>query len=139
MKAHRKIVYLKFPVSRSGSPIVCNLARLFDLTFNIIQAEILPRGEGRMTLEISGSEENYTKGMRYLKEQSISVEKVSQSISRDEDLCVHCGVCTAMCHSGALSVNPKTRLVEFDSDKCTGCGMCTRICPVSAMNVQLDR
>ncbi|WP_461209556.1 NIL domain-containing protein [Desulfocurvus sp. DL9XJH121] len=138
IKAQRKIVYLKFPPERSGRPVMCNLTRLFDLTFNILQAHILPRGEGRMTLELTGTEDNYRKGVNYLKEQGIRVEHVAQKIFRDEDSCIDCGVCTALCRSQALHVHPVTRKVEFDSEKCTACGMCTRVCPVNAMVVQLE-
>ena len=134
----RKVVYLKFPADRSNRPIICNLTRLHDLTFNILQASILPRGEGRMTLELTGTESNYKKGVAYLKDQGIRVEHVAQKISRDEDSCVDCGLCTSLCRSQALCIDPETRKVVFDSEKCTACGMCTRICPVNAMNVQLE-
>lgn len=138
IKAQRKIIYLKFPADRSGRPVICNLTRLYDLTFNILQAHILPRGEGRMTLELTGTEDNYRKGVNYLKEQGILVEHVAQKIFRDESLCIDCGLCTALCRSTALSVDPVSRKVLFDSEKCTACGLCTRVCPVNAMNVQLE-
>lgn len=137
-KTQRKVVYLKFPPERSGRPIMCNLTRLFDLTFNILSAHILPRGEGRMTLELTGTNDNYKKGIQYLKDQGIKTENVAQKISRNEEACIDCGLCTSLCTSKALSVNPETRKVEFDSEACTACGMCTRVCPVNAMNVELE-
>jgi ferredoxin len=51
---------------------------------------------------------------------------------------VHCGLCTALCITNALSLNLETRKVEFDRDKCTGCGLCTRVCPVKAMHVDME-
>ena len=36
-KVYRKIIYLSFPPGRSSQPLVCNLARNFDLTFNILK------------------------------------------------------------------------------------------------------
>ncbi|NJB66863.1 ferredoxin [Desulfobaculum xiamenense] len=138
IKAHRKIVHLSFPPESSGRPVVCNLTRLFDLTFNILQASISPRQEGSLTLELTGSEENYTKGIAYLSEQGIKVQVVAQKIFRDEEACIDCGMCTALCASKALHLDRATRRIQFDSEKCTACGMCTRVCPVNAMNVQLD-
>lgn len=137
-KGFRKIVYLTFPPEVSGRPVVCNLARLFDLSFNILKADISPRQEGTMTLEISGLEVDFHKGVNYLKENSVRITPVAQKILRDEECCVHCGMCTAMCPTHALSVDLGTRRVLFDVDKCSACGICTRICPVRAMTVDLD-
>ncbi|HMM37725.1 MULTISPECIES: NIL domain-containing protein [Desulfovibrio] len=137
-KGFRKIVYLTFPPGISSRPVVCNLARLFDLSFNILKAEISPRQEGTMTLEISGLETDFHKGVNYLKENSVRITPVAQKIFRDEDSCIHCGVCTAMCPTGALAVDKATRKVIFEVDKCSACGLCTRVCPVRAMAVDLD-
>ncbi|HWR04856.1 MAG TPA: NIL domain-containing protein [Humidesulfovibrio sp.] len=133
-----KIVYLSFPPEASGRPVVCNLARLFDLSFNILKADISPRHEGTLTLEISGREENYRKGLSYLKENGIKLTPASQKVTRDEDACMHCGLCTSLCRTKALSVDLATRLVVFDVEKCTACGICTRVCPVRAMVVDTD-
>ena len=54
-KPYRTNVHLTFPPTISGAPLVCNLTRLFDLDFNISTAQITPRQEGFLTLELSGS------------------------------------------------------------------------------------
>lgn len=138
VKGFRKIVYLTFPPDVSGRPVVCNLGKLYDLSFNILKADIGPRQEGTMTLEISGLEEDFHKGVGYLKESGVRITPVAHKIFRDEDSCVHCGLCTAMCPTKALVVDKGTRAVIFDVDKCSACGMCTRICPVRAMTLDLD-
>jgi ferredoxin len=135
---YSRIVYLHFSPETSTKPVVCDLVRDFDLTFNILKANILPRREGRMILEISGSEKNYKKGVEYLRTQGITTVPVAQKTSRDEESCVHCGICTALCIANALHLNLETRKVEFDREKCTGCGLCTRVCPVKAMHVDLE-
>ncbi|OEU67524.1 MAG: (Fe-S)-binding protein [Desulfovibrio sp. S3730MH75] len=132
-KNFNKIVHLSFPPTVSGRPVVCNLGKLYDLSFNILKADINPRHEGSMTLEIMGPEEDFHKGMNYIKENGIKVIPVTQKISRDEESCMHCGMCLAMCPTGALSLDMDTRKVLFELDKCTACGMCTKICPVRAM------
>lgn len=133
-----RIVHLDFGSETSTKPVVCNLVKEFDLTFNILKASILPRREGRMILEISGTEENYKKGVEYLRTHGVTTVPVAQKTSRDEESCVHCGVCTALCITNALALNLETRKVEFDSAKCTGCGLCTRVCPVKAMHVDME-
>ncbi|MGM0645391.1 MAG: NIL domain-containing protein [Thermodesulfobacteriota bacterium] len=134
----RSILALTFPPLFSGRPIMCNLAKHYALDFNILQASISPRREGKLVLELSGGEEEFQKGLSYLKEHGITVAKVSQQISRDEDSCIHCGICTALCPTQALSLDHASRQVVFDVEKCTACGACTRICPVHAMRVDVD-
>lgn len=91
-----------------------------------------------MTVEVIGSKENYEKGIAYLEENRIVVTPVTQRISRDEDSCMHCGMCTAICPNGSLSVDREKRIVEFDIDRCTACGMCVRVCPVNAMHIDAE-
>ncbi|EGB13601.1 NIL domain-containing protein [Pseudodesulfovibrio mercurii] len=134
----RKIVYLSFPPEVSGRPVVCNLLRKFDLSFNILKADISPRHEGTMTLEVSGREDEFHKGIGYLKENGVRITPVAHKIFRDEDACIHCGVCTAMCPTDALALDRETLKVVFNVDKCSACGMCTRVCPVKCMTLDMD-
>lgn len=134
----RKIIYLSFPPEACGRPVVCNLALLFNLSFNILKADISPRQEGTLTLELTGREENYHKGLSYLKENGIKITPASQKVTRDEDACMHCGLCTSLCRTKALSVDLASRRVLFDVDKCSACGLCTRVCPVRAMIVDMN-
>ena len=138
IKGFRKIVYLSFPPEVSGRPVVCNLLRKFDLSFNILKADISPRHEGTMTLEVSGLESDFHNGIGYLKENGVRITPVAHKIFRDEDSCIHCGVCTAICPTDALTLEKSDRTIRFDVDKCSACGMCTRVCPVKAMTLDLD-
>ncbi|NCD25036.1 MAG: 4Fe-4S dicluster domain-containing protein [Deltaproteobacteria bacterium] len=135
---YSRIVSLRFPPESSGQPMMYNLAKLFDLTFSILQANINPRHEGHMVLELSGSLERYRQGVTYLQEHGIKVTPVAHAISRNEESCMHCGLCTALCPSKALHLNLTTRLVDFDHDKCTACNMCVNVCPVHAMVIEID-
>lgn len=138
VKEHRKIVSLSFPPNVSGQPVVCNLSRLFDLCFNILRARIDPREEGHMTLEIIGPEEDCRRGEEYLRDHGVKIVPAAQKVSREEDSCMHCGLCTAMCPSKALRVDPLSRLVLYDAERCTACCVCAKVCPVKAMRVEVD-
>lgn len=137
-KQHSKIISLHFSKDVSRQPMMCNLARKFNLTFNILKARITPKEEGHMIIELSGPEEDFQKGLSYLMENGISIQGVAQNIIRDEESCMHCGVCLSLCLPKALFLEPETRLIQFDPQKCTACGRCTKICPVNAMQVQID-
>ena len=102
-KPYRTNVHLTFPPTISGAPLVCNLTRLFDLDFNISTAQITPRQEGFLTLELSGSRDACDKGIGYLREKGVLVSPVAQRIWHNEDKCMQCGMCTALCPSSALT------------------------------------
>ena len=132
---YSKILKLRFPVTEVQKPIVCNLVREFDLLFNILNAGILPRKEGFMVLEISGSRKNFKEGVNYLRRQGVRVQNASQEVKRSETQCTHCGSCTAVCPTGALSIERPQMTVKFDQQKCIVCELCVPACPPRAMAV----
>lgn len=136
---HSKILILRFPRTEVQKPLVCNLVKRFDLTFNILNATILPRKEGVMVLELSGSRKNFKEGVNYLKSQGVSVKNASQEVKRINNRCTHCGACTAVCPTGALSVQRPEMRVEFDQQKCSVCELCIPACPTRAMEARPTR
>jgi ferredoxin len=133
---HSRILILRFPVTEVQKPIVCNLARNHDLIFNILNAGILPRKEGYMVLELSGSRKNFREGVQYLKSQGVDVQNASNEVKRDETVCTRCGSCTAVCPTGALSIKRPEMDVIFDQEKCSVCELCVPACPPRAMRVR---
>jgi L-aspartate semialdehyde sulfurtransferase ferredoxin len=138
MSETKEIIYLSFPPDVSNQPVVCNLARFYDLTFNILRARISPKQEGHMTIEIAGDREKCQQGMRYLRDQGVQITPVAQKIRREEDSCVHCGLCTALCPTKALRMDVDKREVLFIGEKCSACGLCTSLCPVKAMVLETE-
>lgn len=133
---YSKILKLRFPIKEVQKPLVCRLARDYDLEFNILNAGILPRKEGFMVLELSGSRKNFKDGVSYLKRQGVGVKNASQEIKRIEKKCVHCGHCTAVCPTGALSIKRPEMEVVFEQKKCSVCELCVTACPPRAMEVR---
>ena len=133
---YSRILRLRFPKSEVQKPIVSYLTKDYDLTFNILNATILPRKEGLMVLELSGTRKNFREGVNYLKNQGIEVENASQEIKRDSNKCTHCGACTAVCPTTALSVQRPEMLVLFDQEKCSICELCVPACPTRAMEIR---
>ena len=133
---YSKIVILKFPIYEKSKPIVCNLARNYDLVFTILNAQIFPRKEGRMVLELSGNRDNFKQAIKYLKKEGINVENAGNDIKRNIDKCTHCGACTAVCPSSALHIRRPEMFVDFDHEKCTHCELCINTCPTRAMYVR---
>jgi ferredoxin len=135
---YRKNVHLTFPPEISNNPVVCLLAQNYGVSFNILKAQITPGREGRMMLEITGSMDTCGRALDFLAENGVIVASAAQRISRDEESCTHCGMCTAMCPSGALRLDRGDWLLRFDPERCNVCGLCARVCPVKAMHVELE-
>ena len=130
----RRLV-LHFASDEVGKPVVYTLIKRFDLVCNIIRASIMPDQEGYVALEISGTQENFDAGIRYLKSEGVVIESLSQSVLRNEERCTHCGACTGICPTGAFTIDPATRQVIFDNGLCVACDLCIRACPPHAMEL----
>jgi len=136
---YSKILVLRFPKTAAQNPIVCYLTKDYDLIFNILNAAILPRKEGIMVLELSGTRKNFNEGVKYLEAQGVQVQNASQEIKRNFRKCTHCGACTAVCPTGALSVIRPEMAVDFDQKKCSICELCVPTCPTRAMEVRAKK
>jgi L-aspartate semialdehyde sulfurtransferase ferredoxin len=126
-------VLLVFKSNIMYKPVIYRLARDFDLIFNILEAKILPRREGRILLELRGEDEIIEKGIKFLEDHQVVVELLADKVWREDDLCVHCGACTGLCPTEALSLSRPELKVLFDVQKCVACGMCGLVCPFGAM------
>lgn len=116
-------------------PVVSNLVREYDLTFNILRANITPQEEGLMVLELAGDDERLDAGLKYIDGLGVRIQPLSRDIQMNEEKCTQCGACIAVCPSGALSLNIETREVTYESDKCIACERCVPVCPPRAMEV----
>jgi ferredoxin len=137
MKKVTKRLVLRFSDKTWDKPIVWRLVKDYDLVFNILKAEIRPKSEAVMVLEMSGRSTDFEKGLGYLREIGITVQPLAQDVVRNEGTCVHCGACVAVCPSGAFAVADDDRIL-FDAAKCVGCGLCVPACPPRAMEVTFN-
>ena len=130
-----KRIVLHFPQRLVDRPIVYRLIKDYDLAFNILKASVTPEQEGLMVLELSGEQQDYDKGIRYLTENGVKIQSLSQNVIRNEDRCTHCGACVTICPTRAFEVDAVTRQVRFYDEKCVACGLCLKSCPPRAMEV----
>ena len=132
----KKRIVLHFPKSLVDKPIVFRLVKDFNLEFNILKAEVNPKEEGLLVLELKGEDSDFNKGVDYLKEEGVSVQPLSKDVSMDKDKCVSCGVCVPLCPTGALVKNMDTLEIDFVKERCIACGICIKACPYGAMKIK---
>jgi ferredoxin len=128
-----KRIVLHFPKRMGDRPIIYRLIKDYDLEFNILKALITPEDEGLMVLALSGEQENYDKGIKYLTKNGVRIQALSQDVTRNEERCTHCGACITICPTDAFELDPLTRLISFNHEKCVACGVCIKACPPRAM------
>ena len=132
---YSKLIILNFPPEVAQKAIVCQLTKKYDLLFNILSAKISNQKEGYMVLELSGTKSDYNRGVRYLKNQGVTVSTPEQQIFKDVEKCTHCGACTAVCPTEALYIKRPEMEVIFDKVKCSICELCILTCPSRAMGL----
>jgi ferredoxin len=128
-----KRIVLHFPKRLTDRPIIYRLVKDYNLEFNILKASVTPEKEGLLVLELSGEQEEYDKGIRYLTENGLRIQSLSQNVIRNEERCTHCGACITICPAAAFELEPLTRRVMFYNERCLACGICIKACPPRAM------
>jgi len=130
-----KRIVLHFPRRLADRPIIYRLVRDYNLEFNILKASVTLEKEGLMVLELSGKQEEYDNGIKYLTENGVRIQSLSQNVIRNEERCTHCGACITICPTSAFELDPSTRRVKFFNERCLACGICIKACPPRAMEV----
>jgi ferredoxin len=123
---HRDIMY---------KPIIFHATKKYDILFNVLEAKILHKQEGRLVLQLEGEQEQVEKAIEYMEQEQVKVEELADRIKRDTEKCVHCGACTGVCKAGALWIERPSMEVMFDPERCVACGQCQLACPVQAVSM----
>ncbi len=137
MQVSKKVV-LHFPEKLVEKPITYELVKNYDIIFNILKASVaIDGGEGLLLLELTGTEENLNRSLKYLKEIGVRTEPLTRDIQWSKKDCVVCGICSSICPTHAFSIKPSEMILEFEPEKCIGCEECLKVCPYSAIRLKL--
>ncbi|ERN43180.1 formate hydrogenlyase subunit 6/NADH:ubiquinone oxidoreductase subunit (chain I) [Rubidibacter lacunae KORDI 51-2] len=133
----KKRVTLTFPRDRVPVPITYRLAKDFNVAANIIRAHIAPNQVGKLVIELLGDIDAIEAAIDWMGSQGVSVSFASREILIDEDSCVDCGLCTGVCPSTALTLEPNSFKLLFTRSRCIVCEQCIPTCPVQAITTNL--
>jgi L-aspartate semialdehyde sulfurtransferase ferredoxin len=115
-------------------PVTYRLAKDFNVAANIIRAQVAPNQVGKVVVELSGDIDQLDAALDWLRAQDVGVSLANREILIDEDSCVHCGLCTGVCPTEALSLDPKTFILNFTRSRCIVCEQCVPTCPIEAIS-----
>lgn len=101
---------------------------------NIIRAQVAPNQIGKLVVELAGDIDQLDAAIDWMHSQNIDVSSSNREILIDEDSCVHCGLCTGICPTQALTLDPKSFLLSFTRSRCIVCEQCVPTCPVQAIS-----
>lgn len=132
----RRRLDLTFPPRQAAQPISYHLVKDFDLVPNFLRAQIQPGQEGRMLVEVTGKREKIDAAVEFLVQQGVVVSEAASDIVLDEEQCVACGLCTAVCRPKALTLSADEFSLTFDKDKCVYCEACVVACPRRAITLK---
>ncbi len=133
----KKRVTLTFSRQSVQMPITYRLAKDFNVAANIIRAQVAPNQVGKAVVELSGDIDQLDDAIAWLRAHQVSVSLSSREILIDEDLCVHCGLCTGVCPTESLTLDPETFKLNFTRSRCIVCEQCIPTCPVQAISTNL--
>ena len=131
----KKRYVLNFPTQSGDKAFTYHLVKDYDIRINILKAEVYPGKKGSLLLELHGKKENIEKGVEYLTNHNIKCESLDKAIHLEEEKCIDCGNCTAVCFAGSLTMNKDTWKLEFDKDKCVVCELCIPACPLNLFKI----
>jgi ferredoxin len=118
-------------------PITYRLAKDFNVAANIIRAHVAPNQIGTLVVELSGDMDQLESAIDWMRSHDVSVSLASREILIDEESCVHCGLCTGVCPTEALTLHPDTFELNFTRSRCIVCEQCIPTCPVQAISTNL--
>ncbi|MEJ2702920.1 MAG: 4Fe-4S binding protein [Sedimentisphaerales bacterium] len=128
-----KKLMLFFPRCECEKPIIYHLVKDHNLVVNVFRAKVTPEEEGYLVLDVTGTEEDISGAMAFVKTFNVSVNSTGKGVIRDEDRCTHCGHCITHCPTGALHIaDGATREVGYNETECIECLACIRVCPFGA-------
>lgn len=129
-------ISLHYPLTSITVPLVSTLIKRFNIEMNILHADISLNKTGTLVADIKGEDQDVDAALSFIEEQGIQYKLFNKKLIWQEEFCVHCGACTAVCPSDALMMNRESWCLEFDKEKCLVCGLCTKACPLNVMSLQ---
>ena len=130
VKRVKNRLVLRFPADRVNEPITYVLIKEYDVSINILNADITHGKEGNLLIEMRGEAAKMDEAMEYLKDRQVHILPVGKTILFNDKDCIHCGACASVCFPDALSMKDSNRKLKFSPDRCVACELCIKACPL---------
>ena len=133
----KKRLTLTFPCNTVPFPLTYRVAKDFNIAANIIRAQVAPDRVGKLAVELQGDIDAIDAAIDWMSSLEIEISAASGEIIIDDNLCVECGLCTGVCPTQALTLDPQSFRLKFARNRCVLCEQCVPTCPVEAISTNL--
>jgi ferredoxin len=116
---------LKFPLSLDEMPYTAEVILETGVKLNIDRAT-----RGELIIDVPRNEVDHVAEL--FREKGVEVRKLLKLIAWNEERCVHCGACIAICPTEVFAFDPSWH-INLDEEKCILCEICVKACPLSAL------
>lgn len=127
------LLLLKFDSKTIKRPIISSATLETKALINILRANVGAR-RGEIVVEVEDSKAKEVEEV--FKRFGVEVIELKEAVVKDDERCVHCGLCISICPVEVFRFDENWRVVA-DVDKCIHCGVCTRVCPCGALSLPL--
>jgi L-aspartate semialdehyde sulfurtransferase ferredoxin len=134
----KKRFVLTFPPEIVEVPLTYNLIKHFNIKINILKANVSAGEEGNLLLELEGNTRNIEASLNYIKECKVEVTPLDKKIKFEQEKCINCGACTAVCFPGALKMDNSSWQLIFIPENCVVCELCVTACPLKLFDIHFS-
>jgi ferredoxin len=127
------LLLLKFDSKTVKKPIISKATIETGALINILRANVGAR-RGEMVVEVEDDKAVEVEDVfgRY----GVDVSELRDAVVKDEDRCVHCGLCISICPVEVFRYDENWKVVA-DTSKCIHCGVCVNVCPCKALSLPI--
>ncbi len=128
----------KFKITYNESNVLGSvpyvLVKEFDLTPNVLKANISGDGSGFMIISVVGNGDVIDRAMKRVEEIGYIVCPMENHIHKDDEKCWSCGACVSVCPTKSIVVDDEYHVI-VNYDSCIACGSCVDACSVKALRL----
>lgn len=122
---------VRFHKKRGQEPIIARTVLDTGVLINVERAYIESMS-GEVLIDVDRQEAK--KVCKRLTELGAEVERLEDSVSRDEEECIDCGECISICPQNVFSFDEEWN-ITMEQENCVLCGKCVESCPHSALSL----
>ena len=126
------LLLLKFDSKVVKQPIIAKTAIDTNTLINIIKASVGAR-RGELIVEVEDEKVKVVE--ERFRRYGVEVQKLDRAIVKDDEKCVHCGLCISICPVEVFKIEDYRVVAE--TSRCIHCGVCVEVCPTKALSLPM--